>query len=124
MAGVTRHGPSGWAARHGLQIVEAALGRAPRDGRCPPSSGGTSAPSASYCFRSRDGCPVQSGTREKACSKCRNTCPTDRHDPSDLNQGIVSSPAAFFGGKHCGFGRAGINEYLETKYVALHTSSS
>jgi succinate-semialdehyde dehydrogenase/glutarate-semialdehyde dehydrogenase len=41
-----------------------------------------------------------------------------------LNQGIVSNPAAPFGGvKHSGFGREGgfegIDEYLETKYVAL-----
>jgi succinate-semialdehyde dehydrogenase/glutarate-semialdehyde dehydrogenase len=42
-----------------------------------------------------------------------------------LNQGIVSNAAAPFGGlKHSGFGREGgyegIEEYLETKYVALH----
>jgi succinate-semialdehyde dehydrogenase/glutarate-semialdehyde dehydrogenase len=42
-----------------------------------------------------------------------------------LNQGIVSNPAAPFGGvKHSGFGREGgyegINEYLETKYVAVN----
>jgi succinate-semialdehyde dehydrogenase/glutarate-semialdehyde dehydrogenase len=41
-----------------------------------------------------------------------------------LNQGIVSNPAAPFGGvKHSGFGREGgfegIEEYLELKYVAL-----
>jgi succinate-semialdehyde dehydrogenase / glutarate-semialdehyde dehydrogenase len=41
-----------------------------------------------------------------------------------LNQGIVSNPAAPFGGvKHSGFGREGgfegIEEYLETKYVGL-----
>jgi succinate-semialdehyde dehydrogenase/glutarate-semialdehyde dehydrogenase len=41
-----------------------------------------------------------------------------------LNQGIVSNPAAPFGGvKHSGLGReggrAGIEEFLETKYVAL-----
>jgi succinate-semialdehyde dehydrogenase/glutarate-semialdehyde dehydrogenase len=41
-----------------------------------------------------------------------------------LNQGIVSNPAAPFGGvKQSGFGREGgfegINEYLETKYVAM-----
>jgi len=41
-----------------------------------------------------------------------------------LNQGIVSNPAAPFGGvKQSGFGREGgfegIEEYLETKYVAL-----
>jgi succinate-semialdehyde dehydrogenase/glutarate-semialdehyde dehydrogenase len=41
-----------------------------------------------------------------------------------LNQGVVSNPAAPFGGvKHSGFGREGgfegIGEYLETKYVAL-----
>ncbi|HST54993.1 MAG TPA: NAD-dependent succinate-semialdehyde dehydrogenase [Solirubrobacteraceae bacterium] len=41
-----------------------------------------------------------------------------------LNQGIVSNPAAPFGGvKQSGFGREGgfegIDEYLETKYVAL-----
>ncbi len=41
-----------------------------------------------------------------------------------LNQGIVSNPAAPFGGvKHSGFGREGgfegIDEYLETKYVAV-----
>jgi succinate-semialdehyde dehydrogenase/glutarate-semialdehyde dehydrogenase len=41
-----------------------------------------------------------------------------------LNQGIVSNPAAPFGGvKHSGFGREGgregIEEYLETKYVAM-----
>jgi succinate-semialdehyde dehydrogenase/glutarate-semialdehyde dehydrogenase len=41
-----------------------------------------------------------------------------------LNQGIVSNPAAPFGGvKHSGFGREGgfegIDEYLETKYVAI-----
>ncbi len=43
-----------------------------------------------------------------------------------LNQGIVSNPAAPFGGvKQSGFGREGgfegISEYLETKYVALAT---
>jgi succinate-semialdehyde dehydrogenase/glutarate-semialdehyde dehydrogenase len=41
-----------------------------------------------------------------------------------LNQGIVSNAAAPFGGvKHSGFGREGgyegIEEYLETKYVAV-----
>jgi succinate-semialdehyde dehydrogenase / glutarate-semialdehyde dehydrogenase len=41
-----------------------------------------------------------------------------------LNQGMVSNPAAPFGGvKHSGFGREGgfegVDEYLETKYVAL-----
>ena len=41
-----------------------------------------------------------------------------------INQGIVSNPAAPFGGvKHSGFGREGgfegIEEYLETKYVGL-----
>jgi succinate-semialdehyde dehydrogenase/glutarate-semialdehyde dehydrogenase len=41
-----------------------------------------------------------------------------------LNQGMVSNAAAPFGGvKHSGFGReggyAGIDEYLETKYVAV-----
>ena len=42
-----------------------------------------------------------------------------------LNQGIVSNAAAPFGGvKHSGFGREGgkegIEEYLETKYVAIN----
>ena len=42
-----------------------------------------------------------------------------------LNQGIVSNPAAPFGGiKQSGFGREGgaegIEEYLETKYVAVN----
>ncbi|HUN79861.1 MAG TPA: NAD-dependent succinate-semialdehyde dehydrogenase [Solirubrobacteraceae bacterium] len=42
-----------------------------------------------------------------------------------VNQGLVSNPAAPFGGvKQSGFGREGgfegIEEYLETKYVALH----
>jgi succinate-semialdehyde dehydrogenase / glutarate-semialdehyde dehydrogenase len=42
-----------------------------------------------------------------------------------LNQGIVSNPAAPFGGiKHSGLGReggrAGIEEFLETKYVAMN----
>jgi succinate-semialdehyde dehydrogenase/glutarate-semialdehyde dehydrogenase len=46
-----------------------------------------------------------------------------------LNQGLVSNPAAPFGGvKHSGFGREGgpegIGEYLETKYVAMHTSTT
>ena len=41
-----------------------------------------------------------------------------------LNQGVVSNPAAPFGGvKHSGFGREGgvegIEEYLETKYVGM-----
>jgi succinate-semialdehyde dehydrogenase/glutarate-semialdehyde dehydrogenase len=41
-----------------------------------------------------------------------------------LNQGVVSNPAAPFGGvKHSGFGREGgfegIQEYLDVKYVAL-----
>ena len=41
-----------------------------------------------------------------------------------LNQGVVSNPAAPFGGvKRSGFGRkggrAGLEEYLETKYIAL-----
>ena len=41
-----------------------------------------------------------------------------------LNQGVVSNPAAPFGGvKHSGFGREGgsegIGEYLETKYVGI-----
>ena len=41
-----------------------------------------------------------------------------------LNQGVVSNPAAPFGGvKQSGFGREGgfegIAEYLETKYVAM-----
>jgi succinate-semialdehyde dehydrogenase / glutarate-semialdehyde dehydrogenase len=43
-----------------------------------------------------------------------------------LNQGIVSNPAAPFGGvKHSGLGReggsSGIEEYLEIKYVAVNT---
>ncbi|HET9257791.1 MAG TPA: NAD-dependent succinate-semialdehyde dehydrogenase [Pseudonocardiaceae bacterium] len=43
-----------------------------------------------------------------------------------LNQGMVSNPAAPFGGiKHSGLGReggtAGIDEFLETKYVAIAT---
>jgi succinate-semialdehyde dehydrogenase/glutarate-semialdehyde dehydrogenase len=43
-----------------------------------------------------------------------------------LNQGLVSNPAAPFGGvKHSGLGReggsVGIDEFLETKYVALAT---
>ena len=43
-----------------------------------------------------------------------------------LNQGVVSNPAAPFGGvKHSGLGREGgrlgIDEFLETKYVALNT---
>ena len=42
-----------------------------------------------------------------------------------LNQGMVSNPAAPFGGwKQSGFGREGgpegIQEYLETKYVAMN----
>ena len=42
-----------------------------------------------------------------------------------LNQGVVSNPAAPFGGvKQSGFGREGgyegIEEYLETKYVAVN----
>ncbi len=42
-----------------------------------------------------------------------------------LNQGVVSNAAAPFGGiKHSGFGREGgtegIDEYLETKYVAIN----
>ena len=42
-----------------------------------------------------------------------------------LNQGIVSNPAAPFGGvKQSGFGREGgyegIEEYLETKYIAVN----
>ncbi len=42
-----------------------------------------------------------------------------------LNQGMVSNPAAPFGGiKQSGFGREGgpegIEEYLETKYVAVN----
>ncbi|MGH3544741.1 MAG: NAD-dependent succinate-semialdehyde dehydrogenase, partial [Mycobacteriales bacterium] len=44
-----------------------------------------------------------------------------------LNQGVVSNPAAPFGGvKQSGLGRegghSGIDEYLETKYVAIATS--
>lgn len=43
-----------------------------------------------------------------------------------LNQGLVSNPAAPFGGiKHSGLGReggtAGIEEFLETKYIAVAT---
>jgi succinate-semialdehyde dehydrogenase/glutarate-semialdehyde dehydrogenase len=43
-----------------------------------------------------------------------------------LNQGMVSNPAAPFGGvKQSGFGREGgyegIEEYLSTKYVAVAT---
>jgi succinate-semialdehyde dehydrogenase/glutarate-semialdehyde dehydrogenase len=46
-----------------------------------------------------------------------------------LNQGVVSNPAAPFGGvKQSGFGREGgfegIGEYLETKYVALAAARS
>lgn len=45
-----------------------------------------------------------------------------------LNQGIVSNPAAPFGGvKHSGLGReggrVGIDEFLETKYVAIATTN-
>ena len=45
-----------------------------------------------------------------------------------LNQGIVSNAAAPFGGvKSSGIGREGgaegLREYLDTKYVALRTSS-
>jgi succinate-semialdehyde dehydrogenase / glutarate-semialdehyde dehydrogenase len=46
-----------------------------------------------------------------------------------LNQGLVSNPAAPFGGvKHSGLGReggsVGIEEFLETKYVAVATTRS
>jgi succinate-semialdehyde dehydrogenase/glutarate-semialdehyde dehydrogenase len=46
-----------------------------------------------------------------------------------LNQGLVSNPAAPFGGvKHSGIGReggsVGIEEFLETKYVAVATTRS
>jgi succinate-semialdehyde dehydrogenase/glutarate-semialdehyde dehydrogenase len=46
-----------------------------------------------------------------------------------LNQGVVSNPAAPFGGvKQSGFGREGgfegIDEYLQTKYVAIGVSES
>ncbi|MFI7294877.1 NAD-dependent succinate-semialdehyde dehydrogenase [Streptomyces sp. NPDC050121] len=46
-----------------------------------------------------------------------------------INQGIVSNPAAPFGGvKQSGFGREGgpegINEYVETKYVGINLPSS
>ena len=42
-----------------------------------------------------------------------------------LNQGLVSNPAAPFGGvKQSGYGRegghGGINEYVDVKYVAVH----
>jgi succinate-semialdehyde dehydrogenase/glutarate-semialdehyde dehydrogenase len=42
-----------------------------------------------------------------------------------INRGVVSNPAAPFGGvKHSGFGREGgtegIEEYLETRYVGIH----
>ena len=42
-----------------------------------------------------------------------------------LNQGLVSNPAAPFGGvKQSGYGREGghegINEYVDVKYVAVH----
>jgi succinate-semialdehyde dehydrogenase/glutarate-semialdehyde dehydrogenase len=45
-----------------------------------------------------------------------------------LNQGVVSNPAAPFGGvKRSGFGRKGgrqgLEEYLETKYLALAPTS-
>ncbi|PVG83220.1 NAD-dependent succinate-semialdehyde dehydrogenase [Nocardioides gansuensis] len=45
-----------------------------------------------------------------------------------LNQGVVSNPAAPFGGvKHSGLGReggrVGIEEFLETKYVAIATTA-
>jgi succinate-semialdehyde dehydrogenase/glutarate-semialdehyde dehydrogenase len=45
-----------------------------------------------------------------------------------LNQGVVSNPAAPFGGvKSSGFGREGgregINEYLDVKYIAIKTGS-
>jgi succinate-semialdehyde dehydrogenase/glutarate-semialdehyde dehydrogenase len=45
-----------------------------------------------------------------------------------LNQGIVSNPAAPFGGvKHSGLGReggrVGLDEFLETKYVAIATNA-
>jgi succinate-semialdehyde dehydrogenase/glutarate-semialdehyde dehydrogenase len=45
-----------------------------------------------------------------------------------LNRGLVSNPAAPFGGvKHSGFGREGgregINEYLEVKYVAMNVGA-
>ena len=43
-----------------------------------------------------------------------------------LNQGVVSNPAAPFGGvKQSGFGREGgregIEEYLDVKYIAINT---
>ena len=46
-----------------------------------------------------------------------------------VNQGMVSNPAAPFGGvKHSGFGREGgyegIEEYLETKYCALNVNEA
>src|SRR5205807_10155291 len=46
-----------------------------------------------------------------------------------LNRGVVSNPAAPFGGvKHSGFGREGgregIEEYLSTKYVAIDRKST
>ena len=46
-----------------------------------------------------------------------------------INQGVVSNPAAPFGGvKASGFGREGgpegIEEYLETRYVGIRPTSS
>jgi succinate-semialdehyde dehydrogenase/glutarate-semialdehyde dehydrogenase len=61
-------------------------------------------------------------TRE--LSRALRVCEAIETGMIGLNQGVVSNPAAPFGGvKHSGFGREGgfegIGEYLETKYVAL-----
>jgi len=57
-------------------------------------------------------------------SRAIRTCERLETGMIGLNQGIVSNPAAPFGGvKHSGFGREGgpegIDEYLETKYIGL-----
>jgi succinate-semialdehyde dehydrogenase/glutarate-semialdehyde dehydrogenase len=62
-------------------------------------------------------------TRDLACAV--RVCERLEAGMVGLNQGIVSNPAAPFGGvKHSGLGReggrVGIDEFLETKYVALN----
>ena len=66
-----------------------------------------------------------SPTSTRATSRARSvSCEGIEAGMVGVNQGIVSNPAAPFGGvKQSGFGREGgfegIDEYLETKYVAL-----
>ena len=92
-------------------------GRSPRSRPSPPTSRRSPPPTAPSTGSS----PTSTRATSTAPSASARA---SRSGMVGLNQGVVSNPAAPFGGvKQSGFGREGgfegIGEYLETKYVAM-----